>query len=167
MEITQEVVIRKPISEVWEILGNQFGEAHKWASGLYHSQASGTPTLPEAHCSQRSCQTSIGSIREKLIAFDPGNHLLSYKVVEGFPSYMEEAINTWSLHSDSEGTRVKMHLRMSTRGILGALMSPMMKMQMKSITSTVINDFRHYVETAMPSPEKIADQKKHARKATA
>ena len=34
MEFKREIIIHKPVAEVWEVLGNHYGEAYKWASGL-------------------------------------------------------------------------------------------------------------------------------------
>jgi len=41
MKITTEIVINKPVLDVWEIVGNQFGSAHIWASALTHTEGSG------------------------------------------------------------------------------------------------------------------------------
>lgn len=32
MKITAEIIINKPALNVWEIVANQFGDAHIWAS---------------------------------------------------------------------------------------------------------------------------------------
>ncbi|MEO0468689.1 MAG: hypothetical protein AAF206_03640 [Bacteroidota bacterium] len=71
MEVKQQMIINQPIEKVWDVLGNQFGQAHLWASGLYHSKGFGLPKLEGAACSNRACETSIGNIKEEIISFDP------------------------------------------------------------------------------------------------
>ena len=51
MEFKKEIIIEKPAGQVWEVLGNQYGEAYKWASGINHSNSYGQPELTQANCS--------------------------------------------------------------------------------------------------------------------
>lgn len=57
MEFKRSFIVDQPIQEVWEVLGNQFGQAYLWASGLYHSQGFGTPKLEGASCINQSIQS--------------------------------------------------------------------------------------------------------------
>ena len=89
MEFKKSIIVNQPINQVWEVLGNQYGEAYKWASGLYHSEGFGTPQLEGASCNNRACETSTGKIKEKIRVFDEQNYELEYEVIEGFPFFVD------------------------------------------------------------------------------
>ena len=165
MDFKKETIINKPIHEVWEILGNQYGEAYQWASGLYHSKAIGEPRLEGAACNNRDCETSQGKIKEVIRDFDPQNHVLAYEVIEGFPFFIDMALNTWTLTEKDNTTKVNMHLVMKTKGFVGALMTPMMKLQMNGVLKNVMDDFKYFVEKGQPSPRKAKEIAKLSRKA--
>ena len=161
MEFNREIIINKPIEAAWEILGNQFGEAYKWARGLKHSNAYGQPVLAGASCNNRACDTTQGKIKEVIRNFDPDNYRLSYEVIEGFPFFVESGVNNWQLIPQGKMTQVKMHLVIKTKGLMGAILGPLMKMQMNKLTTYAIEDFKHFVETGNPSPEKVKEMKKY------
>ncbi|EAY24924.1 SRPBCC family protein [Microscilla marina] len=166
MEFYRETVINASISDAWEILGNQYTTAYKWASGLKYSEGQGNPVFEGASCSNRACDTtSLGAIQEEIRVFDPQNYVLSYEVIEGFPFFVKLGQNTWKLTKEGNQTRVSMKLEMQTKGWVGKLMSPMMRMQMGGILTNAIEDFRHYVETGKPSPRKAKEIAKYAKKA--
>ncbi len=165
MEIQKSIIVNKPIEQVWEVLGNQFSAAHRWASGLYHSEGIGQPTIAGASCSNRACETSFGSIKEELVTFDPEHYILSYKVTEGFPSFVELGQNTWTLSSQGSQTKVMMTLQIKTKGFMGSLMAPMMKYQMGGLSSNVIEDLKHFIETGLPSQRKAKEVAKATQRA--
>ena len=165
MEVTKEIIVNQPIQAVWEVLGNQYTDAYKWARGLYHSQGSGSPTIEGATCSNRTCDTSFGRIQEEIKTFDSQNYILAYEVIKGFPGFIKQGINTWRLSkSDVGSTKVSMRFTAETKGFLGLVMGPMMKMQLNKGLGEVLNDFKHYVETGQQSPEKIKDNEKNVKK---
>ncbi len=162
MEIKKEIIINRPVEDVWEVLGNQFTTAFTWARGLTHSEGFGKPKFEGATCSNRTCEVSgFGTIQEDLKMFDARNHVLSYEVVKGFPGFITSAINTWSLQKTGNQTRVRMHLKMQVKGFKGAIMGPMMKIQLNKTVSGVIEDLKIYVETGNPSPSKQKELAKH------
>jgi len=113
MEIRKEITINKPVVEAWDVLGNQFTDAYKWARGLDHSVGSGKPTFEGANCSTRTCEVpGFGTIKEEIRKFDAQNHILAYEVVKGFPGFITTAINTWSLQKVGNETKVSMHMTM-------------------------------------------------------
>ena len=164
MDVKKELIVDKPISEVWEVLGNQYGSAYKWARGLYHSEGKGTPVLKDATCSNRTCDTSFGQLQEEVKVFKP-NQQLSYEVIEGFPGFIKTGVNNWYLRKISEQrTEVTMHFVGETQGLMGMLMGPMMKMNLSKGLSQALQDFKYYVEHGKPSPEKIKDNTKNAKR---
>ena len=168
MEFKREIIINKPIEKVWDVLGNQFGDAYKWASGLNHSESFGAPKIEAAHCNNRACELPSGKIKEVIRKFDPSNFTLEYEVIEGFPFFVDTAINNWQLSQiDTHQTRVDMHLVVKTKGFVGAIMNPMMKLQLSKQIASIPNDLKHFVETGNPSPNKAKEIKKLAKKVAA
>ena len=165
MEFKREITINQPIAAVWEVLGNQYSEAYKWAGGLNHSQGYGQPALEGASCNNRACDTTSGKFQEEIRIFDPKNHTLEYEAIEGFPFFVDKAVNNWQLSQLGNQTKVNMRLTVETKGLVGAIMSPMMKMQMNKIIATVLDDLKHYVETGEPSPSKARELARYAKKA--
>lgn len=165
MEFIKEIIIEKPADQVWEVLGNQYGEAYKWASGINHSSSYGKAELTQANCNNRTCELPSGKIEEVIRVFDPNNHVLEYEVIQGFPFFVESGVNHWELASLGSRTKVHMHLTITTKGIMGKVMGPMMKSQMAKATKSVLYDLKHYVETGKASPEKTNEMAKISRKA--
>ena len=168
MDVKKAIIVNKPVAEVWNVLGNQYGEADQWARGLYHSQAEGKPQIEGAVCNNRSCDTSFGQLWEEVRVFKP-NEQLSYEVIKGFPGFIKKGVNNWYLTKVSNHqTKVSMHFVGETQGFLGLIMGPMMRMNLNKGLGEALSDFKHYVETGKPSPEKIRDnQKNHKRLQTA
>lgn len=163
MNIKKEILVNSNIEEAWEILGNQFGEAHQWASGLNQSIGYGKPQLEGASCSVRDCDTTQGKIKEVLRTFDPNRYVLKYEVIEGFPFFIDTAINKWRLTKNGSSTKVDIDFNLKTKGIMGIIMKPMIKMQMNKLIGYVLEDFKHFVETGKPSPRKAKElAKNHA-----
>ncbi len=163
MEFKQEVWANQSVSEVWQILGNDYANAHKWAAGLYHSEGMGQPQLEGASCNTRSCDTSSGKIKEEIRVFDPANYVLAYEVIDGFPFFVDTAVNRWSLHPQGDKTLIKMHLTMKTKGLVGFLMAPMMKLQINKVTRDAVADLKYYVEHGVPSPQKAREMAKRQK----
>lgn len=166
MDIRKEILVNKPIAEAWDVLGNEFADAYKWARGLDHSIGSGKPTFEGASCNNRTCEVpGFGTIQEEIRTFDAKNHVLAYEVVKGFPGFISSAINTWTLQQVGNQTKVSMHMKMETKGLIGAIMGPMMKMKLNKTIEGVIEDFKHYVETGTPSLQKEKEMLKLSKKA--
>lgn len=165
MNIRKTILIDRPILDVWEVLGNQFGEAYKWATGLYHSNAYGHPQIDGASCSNRSCDTNQGKINEELRKYDAENYMLEYEIVEGFPFFVDTATNNWRLTKEANSTRLDIDFNLKTKGWVGAIMKPMMKMQMNKVMDGITVDFKHYVEKGKPSPQKAKELLKLSKKA--
>ncbi len=165
MNIKKEIIVNKSASEVWEVLGNQFPDAYKWARGLDHSQGHGEPVFDGASCSNRTCEVpGFGKIQEVIKKFDPHEHILSYEVTHGFPGFITSAVNTWRLIEQGFSTKVEMNMEMQTQGIKGAVMGPMMKMNLTKMITGVLADLKTYIETGEPSDHKMKEIAKAAKK---
>ncbi|MEO1052541.1 MAG: SRPBCC family protein [Bacteroidota bacterium] len=166
MNIKKEITVNKPIKQVWDILAHQYADAYKWARGLDYSEGHGAPVFEEAPFSNRTCEVpGFGKIQEVIRKFDNENHILSYEVVQGFPGFVASATNTWSLVDNGINTLVTMNMEMQTKGVMGAIMGPMMKMNLNKLIAGVISDFKVYLETGKPSRQKAREIEKAAKKA--
>ncbi len=154
MKIDNVVVINKSVDSVWEIVGNQFGNAHIWASLLRHSEGNGK-NITEKVCDSRTCDIKgMGRIHEKILEFSPDNYTLSYEVSEGFPFFVKHGVNRWRLVPEGEQTLFFMNAEIEFKGLIGMMMKPMMKMQMSSIMKKTAEDLKFYAENGTPHPRK-------------
>jgi len=122
--IKMEIKRSFTVDQVWDILGNRYGEAHLWATGLYHAEGYGAPQLEGATCSKRACDTSQGKIKEAIRSFDAKNYHLAYEVIEGFPGFVKKEVNNWRLTPNGKQTQVDIHFIAETQGFLGIVMGP-------------------------------------------
>jgi Polyketide cyclase / dehydrase and lipid transport len=150
MVIEKEIIINKNIKAAWSVLGLDFANPSKWASAVNHSGGSGE-ALSGSQCSERACTTTMGSIREKLYEFSNENYTLSYEVVEGMPSMVKSAKNTWKLFYLGE-TQCKLKIKME----IGLIM----QLQMNKMGRHLVEDFAYYVENGTPHPRKLKALKK-------
>jgi hypothetical protein len=155
--IYQEVVINASIEKAWEVLGPQFVDAHKWASSISHSEALNNESLNGSTCTERGCSVKgMGDIKEKLLTYSADNRSLSYIVHDGMPKMVKSATNHWRLVDLGNGkTKLKMKIEMETQGFMGWLMGGMMKKKMTKLSSNIAQEFKYYVETGKPHPNKI------------
>lgn len=156
MILKNTITILKPIADVWDVLGNDFTNAYRWSSDLKHSEGTGRH-VANGVCETRHCDVKgMGKIQEKIEIFDPENHILAYEVTHGFPFFVKRGVNHWTLVSQGNySTRLEMNAKLETKGLIGAMMAPMMKMQMGGMLKRVAEDFKYYVETGKPHPRKL------------
>jgi uncharacterized membrane protein len=156
MQIITETVIEKPAAAVWDIVGNRFGQAYEWASLLNHSTGHGAPLSGQV-CEARTCDVKgMGNIKERLVEFDPERHVLRYEVTKGFPFFVRRGVNHWQISGlGATRCRVTTTASLTTKGIVGFMMAPMMRMQMSRMLRSMLEDLKHYAETGQPHPRKL------------
>jgi Polyketide cyclase / dehydrase and lipid transport len=160
MVIEKEIIINKNIKAAWSVLGLDFANPSKWASAVNHSGGSGE-ALSGSQCSERACTTTMGSIREKLYEFSNENYTLSYEVVEGMPSMVKSAKNTWKLFYLGETQcKLKIKMEIGLSGFISIIMQPIMQLQMNKMGRHLVEDFAYYVENGTPHPRKLKALKK-------
>ena len=96
----------------------------------------------------------MGQIREKVLEFDEKNFFLKYEVQEGFPFFVKRGVNRWSLSDEGSATRVTIVADVETQGIVGAIMAPMMKMQLSRMLNQTAEELKYYVENNEIHPRK-------------
>lgn len=153
---------------LWKIVAVDFGDAHKWASSLEHSEAYGEAKFDGATCSNRACDINsngFSSIKEVIAEFDEKNHTFSYDVIEGFPSFVVYGNNRWVITPDANGNaQVEMQITMKMKKFMGFLMGGMMKKNLKKLLQEATDDLKVYAETGQPSERKQEQLAKLAKK---
>lgn len=174
MKVEKTIDINASREAIWDVIGTRFADAHEWASPVDRSSSSaGAHAIAGAPTNGRTCETSIGMIRENLLTYDEDAKQLSYEAFsDQLPSFVKGLVAIWRL-SDGPGntSRVHMTLNVDIAPPFNVLMGLMMKLKMGGIAMTTIKDLKHYVETGEPSDEKkeaaLKYEKKSARKAAA
>jgi hypothetical protein len=160
MDLSAEVMINAPASEAWVVLGERFGQIGEWAAPITESTLEGEPEVGAV----RTCHIARfglvepGVIKERLIAFDPEALQLAYEAIEGMPSFIQGAINRWSVHSLADSrclvrTQATLWLRAPFNWV-GFLF----KWSMQANGARVLDELKHQVEqgrapaASRPSP---------------
>lgn len=160
MTIEKEIIVNQSIEKAWKVLGTEFAHADRWASAVSHSEGKGAG-FNGATCSERGCSTTMGALKEKLLAFSNESHSLSYQVAEGMPSMVKNATNTWQLTAvGADKTKLVMRMDVQIGGIMGAMMKPMMRMKLSKMGGELTEEFKFYVENGQPHPRKVKAMKK-------
>ena len=160
MKIIKELSIEKSIEDVWEILGNQFGEIDKWASLIHKSEVSGKPSLPGVTYSIRSTETSQGPTKQELLEFDPNIYSLKYKAIAGTPFFIKDVSAKWSLSkTNTDSTQLILDFYFETAGFIGMILTPIAKLKLSKLGDELLDDFKYYVENGQPHPRKLAAAK--------
>ena len=156
MRIIKELSIAKPVEEVWEVLGNQFGEIDNWASIISHSEVSGQAILPGVNYSIRSTKTTQGDTQQELTGFNPDKHEISYKSISGTPAIIKQVSAHWSLKKEGENnTHLMLDFTAEMKG-LGFILAPIAKIKLGKVGDVLLDDFKYYVENGKPHPRKVS-----------
>jgi hypothetical protein len=174
--LAHHITVEAPADAVWEVVGRQFDRIGDWATAIRASGAV-TQARPDASPSRsgaasnavdaaaaagppvtgRVCHTGIRllpQVTETIIAFDDAARTLTYQA-SGLPAYVAAARNTWTVTAiDERHSRVSLHARFDTRGLLGALARRVILLQVRRTSGYLADDLRHYVEHGTPSPRK-------------
>ena len=156
MKIIKELVIEKPVSQAWEVLGNQFADIDKWASLITKSEVSGEGKIPGVSFSIRSTETTGGPTKQELTGFNPQQHSLSYKAIAGTPFFFKSVNAKWSLTSANENkTKLVLDFEVQFKGI-GGILSPIVRKKLGKIGDELLEEFKYFVENGKPHPRKLA-----------
>lgn len=156
MRIIRKLSIAKPVEEVWEVLGNQFGKIDNWASIISHSEVSGPSKLSGVDYSIRSTKTTQGDTQQELTGFDPDNYSISYKSISGTPPIIKQVEAHWVLKENGTNkTELVLDFKAQMKG-LGFLIAPLAKIKLGKIGDVLLDDFKYYVENGKPHSRKVA-----------
>ena len=156
IHVQKELLINKKVEDVWEVMGNQFAEVHLWSTNFKDSKPGGSSKFSGLGYSERVTITNRGVTVQELDAFDAANYTLAYHISKGAPSIAAEASAVWSLKSnDDNTTSVRLVFNMKTKGYLGFLMTPLIKIGMGKSATEIAEDLKHYIENGVPHPRKV------------
>ena len=148
MKVTRDVTIEKNIKEVWEVMGNQFGQVNLWSTNFLESKPGGVAKFLGLDYSNRITTTERGETIQELDAFDAINHSLSYHITKGLPEVAKTANSVWSLKEiDSTKTIATFEFFMESQDFVPAEMLPKIEMGITASTETLCKELKHYVET--------------------
>jgi hypothetical protein len=155
MNVKAELIIEKSIGEVWEIMGNQFADVHKWSSNFKESKPGGPQKFEDINYSLRETITDRGITIQVLETFDPTNFTLKYHITEGMPEIAKSAYSTWSLESiRSEKTLVALDFGMESKISLNEEMKLKIENGLKSSAMQIAEELKYYLEKGKVHPAK-------------
>lgn len=153
MNIIVNVSIAKPIADVWEVMGNQFGQAAVWSSNFKTSAPGGEAKFEGLDYSRRDTTTDRGNTIQELTAFDPANYSLSYVITAGAPPIAQVAGATWSLNAASDSsTEVHLDFVMEPKMELSPEMEAKIRMGLTQSVQVLGEELKYYLETGTPHP---------------
>ncbi|WP_422858878.1 SRPBCC family protein [Flagellimonas sp. S174] len=161
-----EVDIAAPANTIWNILAEDFGGIHKWASGVNASEGS-NPSLEGGHCSGRACKiaaTGFSDTKERIVDFDSENYILKYALFHGLPGFVKDAYNSWHLIPKEDITQVIAATEMRATGLMGWMMKGFMAQSTQKVLDAMCRELKHYAETGEPHPDKKKAMARYNRK---
>src|SRR5690606_5378818 len=103
--------------------------------------------------SERITITERGETIQALDSFNSSTHQLSYHITKGAPSIAKHASSTWSLNRIKDNrTTVVLDFNLRTKGLLGFLLTALIKKGMGKRTMEIAEDLKHYMEEGKPHP---------------
>lgn len=162
LQIANTFTVDTHADRVWEVLADEFVDVANWVSGLRGSSPNPRATeVPDgAPAGGRVCEVpGLGFTDERIIIFDPAQRRIGYSVdAEKIPSFVTGMHNVWTLTPDGpDRTTVRQELRADVHGVLGTLMTPLLRLQFSRLLSTIREDLRSYAETGTVSARKAAE----------
>lgn len=156
MNISIRLSIEKPITEAWEVMGNQFGYAHLWSSNFKTSKPGGKAKFDGLSYSLRDTTTDRGNTIQELTAFDPQNHSLTYQITKGAPEIAKMAGATWSLVEQSNtSTLVIMDFVMKPKIALNEEMETKIRMGLTASVKALAEELKYFLEKGEPHPNNL------------
>ena len=106
----------------------------------------------------RSTETTGVPTKQEVTAFNPDQHMISYKAIAGAP-FFAKAINAkWTLTKNQDAsTKLIMNFDIQFKGI-GGILSPLVRKKLGGVGDVLLDDFKFYVENGRPHPRKVASK---------
>lgn len=156
MVIKRQIPISKSIEDVWEVLGNQFGEISKWSSLIKESKVYGDSKLEGLSYSIRETNTTQGITKQEMTSFNPEQHSLSYKALSGTPFFIKTVNANWFLSKlNDDSAQLNMSVDVETKGIMGVILGPVAKMKLGKLGDELVDDLKYYLENGSPHPRNL------------
>lgn len=164
MFITKAKRVSVSSEDVWISVGENFGKISSWAAGVTTSHMK----KPDADLNgnTRVCEVpGMGTLVEEIDLVDHDRRKLGY-LINGMPSIVARCYNTMEIrHLSTSQSEVVITWDVTTKGVMGKIMQPMMKMQLSGATEKLLEEMKTFLETGKPHARKvkaISKQKKAA-----
>lgn len=139
MEMNFSRRLNAPANEIWALMGEGYGDVGQWARGLKGSHLR-DPGAGMVQGAIRVCERDNGqAIHEQARIYDPHSMTLSYTVVDGMPSWVAEASNTWTIRPDGLGCVVTARAVLTLPWWLRPV-TPLMRMWIRSLGRRFMDD---------------------------
>lgn len=155
MEIKVKVTINKSIDEVWEVMGNQFGDAHLWSSNFKTSKPGGEKKFEGMDYSLRDTTTPNGNTIQELKEFDTTNYSFKYEIVAGKPEIAKFVSSHWYLKESEECTIAYMDSVMESKQELPQEMASKIQKGLTASFQTLADELKFYLEEGKPHPNNL------------
>ena len=165
IEIKGQTVIDAPASKIWSVLAHDFADIGRWATIIPDSKPDPTVSAPEgATVGARVCSNLVpgfGDVREEFLTYDEEGKRFSYRATDGLPSFIENAVNNWSVRPlGPNQSVVEARGEVQMRLIPGLLLAPFMKLQLGRSAAQVGEELKYFIEQGQPHPRKLKAQRK-------
>ena len=162
MKLIQEIVIDKPIEEVWEILAIKFDRAADWMSVIPKSvEKIEGEKIEGAPMTGRICDLSTKpngpQVDETILSYDEKTHDMKVRVVPvggKVPVVQNEIV--FSARDLGDGkTRVIWDSNIELKPI-GKILYPVLKAGLNKGFNDQLEELKFFVENGQPHPRKVA-----------
>ncbi len=160
MKITRSVISASSATDVWRVLGGDYGSISDWASGVFSSSAKTGGSMPAgAHCAGRDCVTAMGPITETFESYDDSARTMVYTVeASKMPFFVKGIQSAWAVNETAkDGSRIEMVMTLKLMRPFNLLAGKMMEKQMGESMLSLLEDLKHVVENAEPHPRKVKE----------
>ncbi|MGR3513579.1 MAG: SRPBCC family protein [Paracoccaceae bacterium] len=161
MKIENNNTVNASADRCWRVLVDEFADIHHWSAGVAKSYMRD----PNGGLvgNRRTCEIpGFGTLYEDVTALDNAAHTMTYEI-SGMPSFVKAARNDWSVRSMGPNkSLVTSQFWIETKGVLGAMMTPMLKMQMGRGLGRILDEFQVYAETGDVHKRTLKARKKQA-----
>jgi Asp-tRNA(Asn)/Glu-tRNA(Gln) amidotransferase A subunit family amidase len=156
MKVIKEVIIEKNIQDVWEVMGNQFGQVHLWSSNFLESKPEGESKFEGLAYSSRKTLTERGETIQELDVFDANKYSLSYYITKGAPEFAEQTGAVWSLSSEGlNTTKATFEFSMVAKAMVNEEMASKIEMGLTRSASEMAEELKYYLENGQPHSRKL------------
>lgn len=167
IKISKTETVNADADHIWRILSEEFDSVDNWASSVNHSEMNdGATNTPEGAPPGRVCTVpGFGVTDERMTRYDDAERSFAFSVeAEKIPGFFTNMESAWSVEPIAPGrSRVTTKVSGNANGLMGALVSPMMKRKFQKTIDTVYEDLKVYAETGRPSAAKTKADEKYRR----
>lgn len=158
MRVSTKTPIAAPAQSVWAVVGPGFGSVGEWATVVAESSPL-SADRPDGSPTGRACtiaEAGFDQLVEEITRYEPHARRLTYRASSGMPSFVDTAINTWSVleTADSESIfTMDIDVTVARRA---RLLAPALGLYLRWFARRTGRDLKAIVETGAVSGAKQA-----------